>query len=100
MIVQAKIESCTPHITGGIIEAEAQAYWNGLFVAKTVISPCKRNYCIIRKELLAVVEAVKHFHHYIYGVETVVRTDHGALTWLMNFKNIEGRGWRPSENTI
>ena len=54
------------------------------------LNKAERNYCITRKELLA-VEAVKHFHHYIYGVETVVRTDHGALTWLMSFKNIEGQ---------
>ena len=51
----------------------------------------ERNYCITRKELLAVVEAVKHFHHYLYGVTVIVRTDHGALTWLLNFKNIEGQ---------
>lgn len=55
------------------------------------LNKAERNYCITRKELLGVVEAVKHFHYYIYGVETIVRTDHGALTWLMNFKNIEGQ---------
>ena len=55
------------------------------------LNKVERNYCITRKELLAFVEAVKHFHHYIYGGETVDRTDHGALTWLMNFKNIEGQ---------
>ena len=40
MIVLVKTEECTPHITRGIIEAEAQAYRNGLFVAKTVIDLC------------------------------------------------------------
>ena len=40
MIIRAKIEGCTPHITKGIIEAEGQAYKNGLLVAKTVIDPC------------------------------------------------------------
>ena len=49
------------------------------------LNKAERNYCITRKE------PVKHFHHYIHGVETVVRTDHGALTLLMNFKNIEGQ---------
>ena len=55
------------------------------------LNKAERNYCITRKELLAGVEAVKRFHHYIYSVETVVRTDHGALIWLMSFKNIEGQ---------
>ena len=34
MIIPAKIEGCTPHITKGIIEAEGQAFRNGLLVAK------------------------------------------------------------------
>ena len=37
------------------------------------------------------VEGVKHFHHYLYGTECVVRTDHNALKWLMNFKNPTGQ---------
>ena len=39
MIIPARIEGCTPHITKGIIEAEGQAFKNGLLVAKTVIDP-------------------------------------------------------------
>lgn len=44
-----------------------------------------------RKELLAVVKAVKQFHHYLYGRHFIVRSDHGALRWLLNFKNPEGQ---------
>ena len=40
MIIPAKIEEFTPHITTGIMEAEGQAYKNDLLVAKTVIDPC------------------------------------------------------------
>lgn len=50
----------------------------------------ERNYCVTRRELLAVVSSIKHFHHYLYGKDFLVRTDHGALTWLLNFKNPEG----------
>ncbi|XP_019888240.1 uncharacterized protein LOC109611168 [Ooceraea biroi] len=32
-----------------------------------VFSKTERNYCITRRELLAVVDAVKSFHHYLYG---------------------------------
>jgi hypothetical protein len=38
-----------------------------------------------------VVEAVKHFYHYLYGVKFTVRTDHGVLNWLLRFKNPEGQ---------
>ena len=51
----------------------------------------ERRYCVTRRELLAIVEALKHYHHYVYGTPTTVRTDHGALTWLMQFKNPEGQ---------
>ena len=49
------------------------------------------NYCITRKELLAIVASVKHFHAYLYGQKFKVRTDHGALTWLMKFKHPEAQ---------
>jgi hypothetical protein len=46
---------------------------------------------VTRSELLAIVQAVRHVHHYLYGVPFLVRTDHGALTWLPNFEKAEGQ---------
>ena len=60
------------------------------YFSKTFNKP-ERNYCVTRRELLAIVSAVKHFHHYLYGTHFLIRTDHGALTWLLNFKNPEGQ---------
>ena len=36
----------------------------------------ERNYCTARRELLAVVKAVKHFRPYLYGQKFQMRTDH------------------------
>ena len=47
-------------------------------------SKAGRRYCTTRKELLAVVSSIKHFHHYLYGRPFLVRSDHGSLRWLMN----------------
>lgn len=58
------------------------------YFSKSLSKP-ERNYCVTRRELLAVVEGIKHFHHYLYGQHFSVRTDHGALNWLMQFKNPE-----------
>ena len=55
------------------------------------LSKSERNYCVTRKELLAVVVAVKTYHHYLCGRQFLVRTDHGALKWLLKFKNPEGQ---------
>ncbi|KAK7478694.1 hypothetical protein BaRGS_00030079, partial [Batillaria attramentaria] len=53
----------------------------------------QRNYCVTRRELLAVIESVKNFHHYLYGTPEpfLIRTDHGALRWLLNFRRPVGQ---------
>ena len=51
----------------------------------------ERRYSVTRMELLAVVTAVKHFQHYLFGRRFRVRTDHGSLRWLLNFKDAEGQ---------
>ena len=62
-----------------------------------VLTKSERNYCVTRRELLAVVDSIKHFHTYLYGAKFVIRTDHGSLRWLVNFKNLEGQLCRWSE---
>jgi len=66
-------------------EEKVIAYYSRVF------SKTERNYCVTRKELLAVVSSIKFFHHYLYGREFVVRTDHISLKWLMTFRNLEGQ---------
>ena len=51
----------------------------------------ERNYCVTRKELLAVVKATEKFHYYLYGQRFIVRTDHASLRWLFNFRRPEGQ---------
>lgn len=52
------------------------------------LSRLEPNYCVTRRELLAVVESVKHFHNYLYGRYFTIRADHGALNvkWLAGWK--------------
>lgn len=50
--------------------------------ASRKLSKCELNYCVTRKELLAVVHFVKYFKHYLLGRKFTVRTDHAALQWL------------------
>ena len=59
--------------------------------ASRTLTKCERKYCVTRKELLALVHFVKYFRHYLYGKNFLVRTDHGSLRWLMNFKSPEGQ---------
>ncbi len=49
------------------------------------------NYCITHQELLAVVLVVYHFRPYLLGTKFALRTDHGSLTWMLNFHQPEGQ---------
>ncbi|GBM26318.1 Retrovirus-related Pol polyprotein from transposon 297 [Araneus ventricosus] len=60
------------------------------YFSKSLGKP-ERNYCVTRKELLAIVKSIEHFHHYLYGRKFPLRTDHASLRWLLNFKEPEGQ---------
>ncbi|GBN45417.1 Retrovirus-related Pol polyprotein from transposon 412, partial [Araneus ventricosus] len=51
----------------------------------------ERNYCVTRKELIAIVKSIEHFHHYLCGRKFLLRTDHASLGWLLNFREPEGQ---------
>ena len=55
-----------------------------------LLSKTERKYFVTRRELLAVVTFVKHFHPYLLGRRFTLRTDHGSLIWLRNFHEPEG----------
>ncbi|KAJ8351941.1 hypothetical protein SKAU_G00234170 [Synaphobranchus kaupii] len=55
------------------------------------LGKAERNYCVNRRELLAVVRALHHFRPYLQGSHFLLRTDQASLTWLLNFKDPEGQ---------
>jgi transposase InsO family protein len=55
------------------------------YYSKT-LSPAERNYCVTRRELLAVIKAVRFFRPYLYGRPFLLRTDHASLLWLCRRK--------------
>ena len=50
--------------------------------ASRMLSGPERNYCVTRRELLAVVFFTKYFRSYLLGRQFIIRTDHSALRWL------------------
>ena len=51
------------------------------YASRTLSRP-ERNYCVTRRELLALVYFVKEFRCYLLGQRFLIRTDHAALQWL------------------
>ena len=56
-----------------------------------MLSREEMNYCATRREMLAIVKAVKHFRVYLYGTEFKVRTDHASLIWLLKSSVPQGQ---------
>ena len=59
--------------------------------ASKVLTPAQRKYCTTRKELLAVISFTRQYRQYLLGNTFLLRSDHNSLSWLLNFKNIEGQ---------
>ncbi|CAF1387559.1 unnamed protein product [Didymodactylos carnosus] len=59
--------------------------------ASRTLSDVERRYSIPERECLAVVWACTHFRAYIEGVKVKVLTDHKALKWLQNTKDLSSR---------
>ena len=55
------------------------------------LSSAEQNYCVTRKEMLALVHFLKEFRPYLLGKTCVVRTDHHALQWLQTFREPSGQ---------
>ena len=50
------------------------------------LSKAEEKYCITRKELLAVYYFVTYYKHYLLGKHFIIRTDHKALQWMLNWE--------------
>ena len=77
---------------GGVLsQRDADGEERVIAYASRALSKPERNYCVTRRELLGVVYFAQYFRPYLLGRRFTLRTDHGSLTWLRNFKEPEGQ---------
>ncbi|EYC18252.1 hypothetical protein Y032_0028g1760 [Ancylostoma ceylanicum] len=62
-----------------------------IFFASKSLTKAERRYHITDLEALGVMFAVKRFHMFIYGIPTVLKTDHQPLTALFRRNNVSAR---------
>ena len=62
----------------------------GLCAGRTV-TETEQSFSATEREALAVIEGIKKFQPYLFGHHFTVHTDHHALKWLMNIKDLTGR---------
>ena len=64
---------------GAVISQRQDETEKVIAYASRVLEDRERRYSTTKKEMLAMVYAIKHFRHYLYGRPFTVRTDHNAL---------------------
>jgi hypothetical protein len=79
---------------GGVLSQVQDGQERVIAYFSKTLSKAESNYCVTRRELLALVKTLEHFHKYLCGQQFHLRTDHSALTWLLSFKNLEGQAAR------
>ena len=75
---------------GGVLSQCIEGTEHVIAYYRKGLNPAQQKYCTTRRELLAVVATLDHFKGYVWGPKFLVRTDHAALVWLKNPKNIQG----------
>ena len=60
------------------------------YASRSLRTP-KKNYCVTRKELAALMFGINKFKAYLDGQPVRVRTNQSSLQWLTNFKEPEGQ---------
>lgn len=72
--------------TGAVLSQIIDGNEHAIAYMSKTMNQHEKQYCITRKELLAVVRALKHFHHYLYGRQFLLRTDNSAVSWMQSLK--------------
>uniref|UniRef100_A0A0A9WGS4 RNA-directed DNA polymerase n=2 Tax=Lygus hesperus TaxID=30085 RepID=A0A0A9WGS4_LYGHE len=67
------------HAVGAVLSQEDEQGEKVIAYFSRTLSRSEANYCATRRELLAVLRSVQHFHQYLYGAPFTLRTDQASL---------------------
>ena len=76
---------------GAVLSQSIQGEERVIAYGSRILTKAERQYCITRRELLAVIFFTRYFRHYLTGRKFLLRTDHASLRWLKSFKEPEGQ---------
>lgn len=74
-------DACVDGI-GAVLSQRVDGKERVIVYGSRLLNRAERNYCVTRKELLAIVYFTKLYRQYLLGRPFVLRTDHAALQWL------------------
>jgi len=68
-----------------------ESAWRPVAYFSRKLNSAQQNYNATDKELLAIVEALQYWRHYLHGQDFVVKTDHQPLRYFFSKPNLSGR---------
>ena len=82
------------HSIGAVLSQVQDGCEKVIAYAGRTLSRNEMNYCVTRKELLAIVHYTRYFRQYLLGRQFTIRTDHAALSWLKKTADPVGQNAR------
>ncbi|CAG2220985.1 unnamed protein product [Mytilus edulis] len=79
------------YAVGAVLSQEHDGREHVIAYMSKALNKHEISYCTTRKELLAVIIALKNFHPYVYGTPVLLRTDNAAVSWLQSLKDPTGQ---------
>ena len=71
---------------GAVLQQRVQDIWQPLAFFSRKLSPAQQKYSTYDRELLAIYEAVRYFHHMLEARHFTILTDHKPLTFAFHQK--------------
>ena len=75
------------HGVGAVLSQLQDGVEKPIAFASQTLSKSEGNYCVTRRELLAIVEFVKQHRHYLQGARFCIGTDHAPLRSVFKEKD-------------
>ena len=79
------------HAISGVLSQVQNGQERVIAYGSKTLSKTEQNYCTTRRELLAIVYFCQYYRHFLLARKFLLRTDHGALTWLFRWRSPEGQ---------
>ena len=87
------------HAIGAVLSQVHGGIERPIAFASRTLTKSERNYCVTRRELLAVVEFIRKYRHFLCDRKFLLRTDHSSIPSVLRAKEPEGQACSVDRNT-
>lgn len=76
---------------GGVLAQDIEGTRTPVDFFSSKWSKPQRNYATVEKEATAIIQALRHWRHFLLGAPFRIESDHKPLQWLMTKKDVSGK---------